>query len=537
MTYPNEPEAAAVRHILTSPTIASRCTPYLAGDSIDWAGLFAESESMSGGERLLVSAASDLATREGYRRPLGAVGAPRPPDLRPRPRGARARPRRPGHPAARACLPRGVKPRRVPPPRSRGGTRHPASRRVKVAAIGWGTRPRGTLVDERCFALVWPHVRRQPSPRQRAPARRSARACLVEQEGQDLLDDEERIRALARDARAGGSRERARQAVAALGPERQARRPARVRALLPARQHRRAAPPDPPPARVRGRGTGPARVARRRVRAARRSGRRRGGSRRPARGSGRARPHRPPDRGHAPHGPRGTPPVAALLARLDDEGAPPSPNDVGWRRRSRRRSRSSGRPTRSAPSGRGSLTRSGKGSGSSSRASGTRSRSSSAPLASGCRAPTRPCGSGAGSAVTSTATRTSAPRRSRTRSSARGTRRELYRERAAGARRGVGDVDDGDRRACPSSATPMSRSGRARRGSGSGSGPTRTRTAARSSAISTRSTRCSVRTGATGSPTAASRTCGRGTHVRPAPREARPSRPCFGVPGSGRPPA
>jgi phosphoenolpyruvate carboxylase len=45
---------------------------------------------------------------------------------------------------------------------------------------------------------------------------------LVEQEGQGLLDDEERIRALARDARAGGSRAALGDAVAALGLERQA---------------------------------------------------------------------------------------------------------------------------------------------------------------------------------------------------------------------------------------------------------------------------------------------------------------------------
>src|SRR3954468_15183923 len=45
---------------------------------------------------------------------------------------------------------------------------------------------------------------------------------LVEQEGQDLLDDEERIRALARVARAGGSRVALSEAVAALGLERQA---------------------------------------------------------------------------------------------------------------------------------------------------------------------------------------------------------------------------------------------------------------------------------------------------------------------------
>ena len=44
---------------------------------------------------------------------------------------------------------------------------------------------------------------------------------LVEQEGQGLLDEEERIRALARDARTGGSRGALGAAVAALGPERQ----------------------------------------------------------------------------------------------------------------------------------------------------------------------------------------------------------------------------------------------------------------------------------------------------------------------------
>ena len=45
---------------------------------------------------------------------------------------------------------------------------------------------------------------------------------LVEQEGEDLLADEERIRALSRDARAGGSREALRTAVADLAPERRA---------------------------------------------------------------------------------------------------------------------------------------------------------------------------------------------------------------------------------------------------------------------------------------------------------------------------
>ena len=45
---------------------------------------------------------------------------------------------------------------------------------------------------------------------------------LVEQEGQEMLDDEERIRALARGARAGGSRDQLGEAVAGLDHERQA---------------------------------------------------------------------------------------------------------------------------------------------------------------------------------------------------------------------------------------------------------------------------------------------------------------------------
>lgn len=45
---------------------------------------------------------------------------------------------------------------------------------------------------------------------------------LVEQEGQEMLDDEERIRALAREARTGGSRDQLGEAVAALDHDRQA---------------------------------------------------------------------------------------------------------------------------------------------------------------------------------------------------------------------------------------------------------------------------------------------------------------------------
>ena len=64
MIHTDRPETEAVRHVLSSPTIASRCAPYLLGAEIDWTGLFAEAETMSGGERLLVAVASDLATKE-----------------------------------------------------------------------------------------------------------------------------------------------------------------------------------------------------------------------------------------------------------------------------------------------------------------------------------------------------------------------------------------------------------------------------------------------------------------------------------------
>ena len=64
MTYIHGPGTAAARHVLSSPTIASRCAPYLSGEAIDWSGLFAEAETMSGGEQLLVSVASDLARRQ-----------------------------------------------------------------------------------------------------------------------------------------------------------------------------------------------------------------------------------------------------------------------------------------------------------------------------------------------------------------------------------------------------------------------------------------------------------------------------------------
>ena len=82
----------------------------------------------------------------------------------------------------------------------------------------------------------------------RPPARRHRSGrVLVEQEGEEFLADEERIRAVARGAREGGTRRRLREAVRALAARAAGEGAARVRALLPAREHRRAAPPHPPP--------------------------------------------------------------------------------------------------------------------------------------------------------------------------------------------------------------------------------------------------------------------------------------------------
>ena len=81
-------EHAAVRHILTAPLIARRTAPYLLADDFDWAGLARETDTMSGGETLLVEIAYELwhaekvvglwelANRldaENFRRVLGAL--------------------------------------------------------------------------------------------------------------------------------------------------------------------------------------------------------------------------------------------------------------------------------------------------------------------------------------------------------------------------------------------------------------------------------------------------------------------------------
>jgi hypothetical protein len=62
---PNEPRQpsaayAAARYILESPRIAARTGPYVEDGDFDWFGLLAATETMSGGERLLVDTAHDL---------------------------------------------------------------------------------------------------------------------------------------------------------------------------------------------------------------------------------------------------------------------------------------------------------------------------------------------------------------------------------------------------------------------------------------------------------------------------------------------
>jgi len=54
------PDYAAVRHILTSPSIAARTGRYVCDDDFDWPGLMREAEAMSMGEGVLVRIAYDL---------------------------------------------------------------------------------------------------------------------------------------------------------------------------------------------------------------------------------------------------------------------------------------------------------------------------------------------------------------------------------------------------------------------------------------------------------------------------------------------
>ena len=54
------PAYTAVRHILTSPSVAARSRPYIREGDFDWQGLLTEAETMSGGEQALVRISHDL---------------------------------------------------------------------------------------------------------------------------------------------------------------------------------------------------------------------------------------------------------------------------------------------------------------------------------------------------------------------------------------------------------------------------------------------------------------------------------------------
>ena len=54
------PEYAAVLHLLTAPALWPRTAAYVSDGDFDWPCLFAEAETMSGGEALLVRIAHEL---------------------------------------------------------------------------------------------------------------------------------------------------------------------------------------------------------------------------------------------------------------------------------------------------------------------------------------------------------------------------------------------------------------------------------------------------------------------------------------------
>ena len=59
------PEYTAVRHIVESPSLATRCSRYVRDDDFDWTGLLAAAQTMSSGQQLLIRIAHDLWTSNG----------------------------------------------------------------------------------------------------------------------------------------------------------------------------------------------------------------------------------------------------------------------------------------------------------------------------------------------------------------------------------------------------------------------------------------------------------------------------------------
>jgi len=56
---------AAVRHILSSPSIESRTARFVRAEDVDWGGLLEEARTMSDGERVVVDVAHDLWHADG----------------------------------------------------------------------------------------------------------------------------------------------------------------------------------------------------------------------------------------------------------------------------------------------------------------------------------------------------------------------------------------------------------------------------------------------------------------------------------------
>lgn len=65
MTIFETAEYGAVRHLLASPSIASRTEPFISDSDIDWGAVFAQAQTMSNGEQVLIRAAHDLWEAQG----------------------------------------------------------------------------------------------------------------------------------------------------------------------------------------------------------------------------------------------------------------------------------------------------------------------------------------------------------------------------------------------------------------------------------------------------------------------------------------